>query len=236
MRSLSKQLLTTGSHGASTTSLGSLFQCLTTLTVNKCFLMSCLLCAISILPSAPSSRAQHSPLTALQGAVRSALTLLFSRQPNAPSIPQRTSCLQPCHQLCCPPLRVFKGLNTFLYCWAQNCTQYSRWGCINAKQQENHLFWPAGCAVFDVPQHTVCPLAAWIQHRFMLSCCHQHSHVPSCWAALQPLFPICTCVQHCSVLFCPRGRTQHFPLLNFMPLPIAQCSNVSRSLGKASHY
>lgn len=84
MRSLSKQLLTTHGHGASTTSLGSLLQCLTTLTVNKCFLMSCLLCAISILPSAPSSRAQHSPLTALQGAVRSALALLFSRQPNAP--------------------------------------------------------------------------------------------------------------------------------------------------------
>jgi len=36
--------------------------------------------------------------------------------------------LQPFHQLCCPPLNA-----SFLHCWAQNCTEYSRWGCTSAK-------------------------------------------------------------------------------------------------------
>ena len=36
-------------------------------------------------------------------------------------------------------------------------------------------------------------------------------------------------------LLCPRCRSHHFPLLNFMPLLIDQCSNQSRSLCKASH-
>jgi len=42
LRALSKCLSNTDSLGASTTSLGSLFQCLTTLSVKKCLLMSSL--------------------------------------------------------------------------------------------------------------------------------------------------------------------------------------------------
>jgi len=42
LRALSKYLLNTDGLGASTTSLESLFQCLTNLSVKKCFLMSSL--------------------------------------------------------------------------------------------------------------------------------------------------------------------------------------------------
>jgi len=65
---LSKSLLSTERHGASAASLGSLFQCLSTLTENKLFLMSCLILpwySFVPFPHALSSlerRDQHFPL------------------------------------------------------------------------------------------------------------------------------------------------------------------------------
>lgn len=39
----------------------------------------------------------------------------------------------------------------------------------------------------------------------------------------------------CLAFLCPRCSSWHFPLLNFMSLLMAQCSDLSRSLRKASH-
>lgn len=96
LRALSECPLNIDRHRVSTTSLGSLFQCLTTLMVQKCFLTPSLtlprqLCAVPVLPSVPSGRAQHFPLLhllrLLQGARWSPLSLLFSRLGNCSSCP-----------------------------------------------------------------------------------------------------------------------------------------------------
>jgi len=91
LRALSKCLLNADRLETSTASLGSLFQCLTTLLVKKCFLMSSLNlswcsfepfpCVLSLDPRGKSS-APRSPLPLLrklQRAMRSPLSLLFSR-------------------------------------------------------------------------------------------------------------------------------------------------------------
>lgn len=103
-----------------------------------------------------------------------------------------------------------RALTSFLYCAA-----------------ENHLFWPAGSAVFNAPQNAVLAVRA---HCFLtLSCCHEHPRVPPCWATSQPLISQSASVWH---LLHPRCSTQHFSLLNFMPLLITPCSNLSRSRKK----
>lgn len=64
LRVSSKCPMNTARHGTSTASLGSIFQCLTTFTLRKHFLMPnltllCQLCAIPIHPSVPRCRACH---------------------------------------------------------------------------------------------------------------------------------------------------------------------------------
>jgi len=90
LRALSKCLLNPDRLGALTTSLGSLFQHLTTLSVKKCSLMSSLNLPWHsfepfphILSLGTKRRAQHLPLHVpsrmLQRAVRSPLSLLCSK-------------------------------------------------------------------------------------------------------------------------------------------------------------
>lgn len=140
---LSKDLLLTDSQGASTTYLGSLFQCLTMLTAQKCFpkpsqTLPWQLCAV--LPLMTRSRAHHLPLlfwfreeSCREATSTSWPPLLQTGQPNVLStfsqdIPSNsvTSLL--------PSSGGFWGLQRpFSCCGAQNCMQYSRWGCTNTK-------------------------------------------------------------------------------------------------------
>jgi len=65
----------------------------------------------------------------------------------------------------------------------------------------------------------------------MLSCCHQHPQVLSCWASLSHSSPS---LYLCPTLLHPRDSIWHLHLLNFCSPLIVQYSNVSRSFCKAS--
>lgn len=86
----------TNRHGVLSSSLGSLFQCLTTLTVQKCFLMLSVilvwyLCAIPILLLF---------LSELQGALKSSgPSLLWAWQSKCPQLLIRGRAFLPCHQI-----------------------------------------------------------------------------------------------------------------------------------------
>jgi len=177
---LSKDLLLTDSQGASTTYLGSLFQCLTMLTAQKCFpkpsqTLPWQLCAV--LPLMTRSRAHHLPLlfwfreeSCREATSTSWPPLLQTGQPNVLStfsqdIPSNsvTSLL--------PSSGGFWGLQRpFSCCGAQNCTQYSRWGCTNTIAGQSPAL--TGCAVHNAPHNTVCPLpwqGALLVHVSLLS-------------------------------------------------------------------
>lgn len=89
MRLLSKCTSNTGSHRASPISLGSLFQCLSTLTVQKCLIMPSLTLpwySFVLLPGAEPSTylPLHPLLRELQRQMRSHLGLLHAGQPRCP--------------------------------------------------------------------------------------------------------------------------------------------------------
>lgn len=66
-----------------------------------------------------------------------------------------------------------RALTSFLYCAA-----------------ENHLFWPAGSAVFNAPQNAV--LAARAHCFLTLSCCHERPSLLSYFPATH--LPVCICL------------------------------------------
>ncbi|KAK4829643.1 hypothetical protein QYF61_005936 [Mycteria americana] len=133
LRALSKRLLNTDRLGASTTSPGSLFQGLTTLSVKKCFLMSSLnlpWCSFEPFPDILSldlrEKSSASPfprpfLRKLLRAMRLPLSLLFSKLDKPKDIP--SSPFTSFVALLWTHSRTF---TSFLNCRAQNCTQYSR--------------------------------------------------------------------------------------------------------------
>ena len=92
--------------------------------------------------------------------------------------------------------------------------------------------WLAGYAVFNDPQDAVCPPGCQdtlLAHAELLSPAPPGTFLLSCSPPTHPL--VCACSL---ALFNPWGRTWHSPLLNVIPLPIAWCFNLSRSLCKAS--
>ena len=140
-------LLAADRPGASTTSLGSLFQCLTTLSVKKCFLMSSVNllwhsfepfpCGLS-LDTRKKNSAPPSPrplLRMLWRAMRSPLSLLFSRLNN----PKVLSCSS--QDFPSSPFTTFVALlwmhprtfTSFFNGGTQTCTQHPRWGHTNAE-------------------------------------------------------------------------------------------------------
>ena len=141
LRALSRCLLNTDRLAASTTSTASLFQCFATLSIKKCFLMSCPnspWCSFEPFPRILSlenrekSSAPPSPLSPLQEDIESndvapQPPFLQTRQAQSPQLLLTEHAFQTSHQLCCPPLDTFKDLFTsFSNCGAQNCTQSSR--------------------------------------------------------------------------------------------------------------
>lgn len=135
-RASSKCLLNSDRHGASTTSPGSLFQCLTTLMGKKSFLTPSLtpparLCAIPVCPVTGAQGAETGTSLCAsppQDAAESAEVTSrppFSR-PDSPGVLSllTSHAFQTFYPLCCPPLP--STLVSFLYCGAQNCTQCSR--------------------------------------------------------------------------------------------------------------
>lgn len=111
-------------------------------------------------------------------------------------------------------------------CRAQSCTQYPRWGHINSKYGRRCTSWPASYAVCNALHNTVCPLDC--QDTLLAHCKPAVTSTPRSLPAelLSPAscLPVCSCMWHCSVT---SVTPSILLLLKFMPLLIAQCSNLS---------
>jgi len=118
-------------------------------------------------------------------------------------------------------------LTSFLYYKAQNCTQYSGWGCTNAE-------YTGRTNAFD-HLAMVYAAASWLPGHAAGSCwasCHEHSQILS--AELLSNHSSLS-LWLCLALLHPRCRTGHFTSLNFMPLLITQCCDLSTSICKVSY-
>ena len=121
----SRWFLNTFRDGDSTTYLGSLFQCLTTLSVKKFFLISNLnLPWLNLRPfhlvlspvtseKRPTSFLLYTPFRYWRRAIRSPLNLLFPqiKQPQFLQSLLIGHILQALHKPCCPPLDLLQHLN-----------------------------------------------------------------------------------------------------------------------------
>ena len=132
LRPLSKCLLKADRHGASTTSLGIQFQALPAFSVKNCFLLSSLnllwerqlwaTCpgtgsqgeeiSISLCTSPPQEAAENDEVVPQPPSFQ-------ARQAQCPQPLLIAHALQPCHQLCYPPLARSRTLACFLNCGAQ---------------------------------------------------------------------------------------------------------------------
>jgi len=116
----------------------------------------------------------------------------------------------------------------------QHCTQHSRWGCTNAECSRITTSCD-GLAILCLmhPSKRFAPWAARAPADSYWACCRpapsdpvQHGYSPA-----TPL-PTYICAQHYHV---PGAGVWHLDVLNFILLITSQCSNLSRSLCKASH-
>jgi len=166
MRALSLWLLNTDRHRVSTTSLGSLLQCLTTLIAQKCFPVPSLtlLWQPSATPIGARSRAWHLSAPPPHKAAESS-KVIFAPPPAwtaqvSSAFSHRTH-LPTLLSVLVPPLEAFKDSNTLFILWRPELHMmfkvrlYHHW-----IEWDNHLFWPAVRSVFDAPQNVVCLLAA----------------------------------------------------------------------------
>lgn len=144
MKALSKRLLNISRHGATATTPGSLFQCLTSFMVQKFFpIPSPALPWRSSLPLLPPVPRKEQSLASLsvslpQGAV--GRSEVHSWPPphwtaQGPSASPHRTCLQLYYQLWCLPWTYWRIFKSCLYCGTQNCVQYSRRGCINMERE-----------------------------------------------------------------------------------------------------
>lgn len=109
---MSKCLFNTGRHGVTVTSLSYMFQCLTILTVQKCFLMQSVTCWHSSALSVSRSKTEHLALLPPLCSCREHL-LASSRLGNSCvlSLSSKDMLSSPATRLHCPPLDAFKDLN-----------------------------------------------------------------------------------------------------------------------------
>ena len=222
LKAPSNLALNTSREGASTTSLGNLFHCLTTLIVKNFFLLSKLnlpsftFKSLPLVLSLPAlvkksiSSFLASPLQVLKAAIRSAQNLLFSKlnNPSSLSLSSQERCSIPLLTFVALLWTHFNSSMSFL-CWVlQSCTQDSRWGLSRA-ERENHQPWPAGHPSFDAARDTV----------GLLGCKHtlpgrvellinQHSHFLLLSTALnpfsaKPVFVLGITQPMCRTLHCP---------------------------------
>lgn len=118
MKALFKCLLNTNRHGAPMTSLGSMFQCLTILSVNFSSLIfpSCIFVLFPHISSSVTRQKTSAPPSALsllrkfQEVVGSPLSILFSK-PSCPQPLLKVHASKPFYQLCYPSLDAFKYVN-----------------------------------------------------------------------------------------------------------------------------
>ncbi|KAK4810503.1 hypothetical protein QYF61_004283 [Mycteria americana] len=162
--------------GDSTTSLGSLFQCLTTLSVKKFFLISNL--------NLPWHNLRPFPL------ILSLVT--WEKRPTPTSLqPPFRLLLQTLHQLCCPSLDMLQHLNVSLVVRGPKLNTVFEVRPHQCRVQgHDHFPSPAGHIIFDTSQDAIGflgHLGTLLAH--IQPAVNQHPQVLLCQAAFQPLFP-----------------------------------------------
>ncbi|KAK4827573.1 hypothetical protein QYF61_019197 [Mycteria americana] len=172
----SARLLNTSRDGDSTTSLGSLFQYLTTLLVKR--------------------DRPHLSTTSFQAAVESDEVspqppFLQAEQPQVPQPLPISLVLQTLHQLRCPSLDTLQPLNVSLVVGGPTLNTAFQVRPHQCRVQgHNHFPSPAGHAIADTSQDAVGllgRLGTLLAH--IQPAVNQHPQVILCWAAFQPLFP-----------------------------------------------
>ncbi|KAK4822563.1 hypothetical protein QYF61_016132 [Mycteria americana] len=215
--------------GDSTTSLGSLVQCLTTLSVKKFSLISNL--------NLPWRNLKPFPLVLSLAVVESDKVspqppFLQAKQPQFPQPLLRRLLLQTLHQLRCLSLDSFhlnvspvvRGpkLNTVFEVRPHQCRV----------QGHDHFPTPAGHTIFDTSQDAIgflgC-LGTLLAH--IQAAVNQHPQVLLCLAAFQPLFPKPVALH--GVVVAQVQDLGHLALLNLTQLTLAHRSSLSRSLCRA---
>ncbi|KAK4824710.1 LOW QUALITY PROTEIN: hypothetical protein QYF61_017936 [Mycteria americana] len=199
----SKRLLNTSRDGDSTTSLGSLFQCLITLSVKKNFLISSLnLPWCNLRPFLLSYHLLHGrrdrppPLYNLLSVVESNKVspqppFLQAKQSQLPQPLLIRFLLQTLHQLRCPSLDMLQHLNVSLVVGGPKLnTVFQVWPHQCRVQGHDHFPSPAGHTIPDTSQDAICflvHLGTLLAH--IQAAVNQHAQVLFCLAAFQPLFP-----------------------------------------------
>ncbi|KAK4826124.1 LOW QUALITY PROTEIN: hypothetical protein QYF61_005276 [Mycteria americana] len=201
----SKRPLNTSRDGDSTTSLGSLFQCLITLSVKKNFLISSLnlpwrnLRPFPLVLSLVTWEKRPTP-TSLQppfhvvvesDEVSPQPPFLQAKQSQLPQPLLIRLLLQTLHQLRCPSLDTLQHLNVPLVVGGPKLnTVFEVWPHQCRVQGHNHFPSPAGHAIFDTGQDAIGllgRLGTLLAH--IQAAVNQHPQVLLCQAAFQPLFP-----------------------------------------------
>ncbi|KAK4828136.1 hypothetical protein QYF61_023934 [Mycteria americana] len=165
-------------HGDSTTSLGSLFQCLTTLSVNKFILISNLSLQWHNLKPFPLLL---SLVVVERDKVSPQPPFLQANQPQFPQLLLIRLVLQTLHQLQCPSLDTLQHLNVSLVVRSPKLN--------TVFEGDDHFPGPAGHTISDTIQDAIGllghlgTLSAHIQ-----AAVNQRSQVLLCQAAFQPLF------------------------------------------------
>ncbi|KAK4833077.1 hypothetical protein QYF61_027739 [Mycteria americana] len=211
----SKRLLNTSRDGDSTTSLGSLFQCLITLSVKKNFLISSLnlpwrnlrpfplvLSLVQAISSHPitcylgEETDPHLSTTSFQGVVESDKVspqppFLQAKQPQFPQPLLIRLLLQTLHQLRCPSLDSLQHLNVSLVVRGPKLnTGFEVRPHQCRVQGHDHFPSPAGHTISDTSQDTIGllgHLGTLLAH--IQAAVNQHPQVLFCLSAFQPLFP-----------------------------------------------
>ncbi|KAK4832719.1 LOW QUALITY PROTEIN: hypothetical protein QYF61_025208, partial [Mycteria americana] len=198
----SPRVLNTCRDGDSTTSLGSLFQCLTTLSLNKFFLISnlnlpwCNLRPFPLVLSLVTWEKRPTPprytLLSESDEVSPQPPFLQAEQPQFPQPLPISLVLQTLHQLRCPSLDTLQPLNVSLVVRGPklNTGFEATFEASFTIQGHDHFPSPAGHAMSDTSQDAIGllgRLGTLLAH--IQAAVDQHSQVLFLQAAFQPLFP-----------------------------------------------
>lgn len=153
-----------------------------------------------------------------------ALSLLFCRlgSPGVLSLSSHVMPSSPSASFVAVLWMLSRILASFLYFGARNCMQYSRWGRTSAKYSK----WVPSLNQLAVLylMHPDMWFALLAVRAHIVRASHVELAVSSTLSSLCAELLSSPPVLHKDrSLLRPRGRTHHFPLLNLMLLPIAQC-------------
>lgn len=170
-------------HGACHTSLESLFLCLTTISGKKPPMVQ--LCTIAMCPATAYEQDEHCPAHfPFSGSCREQWG--WQSSSFSPKLLLIGHFFQHFHRLCCHPEAHASTFTSFSNAGSQSCTQVPQVRLHQLWiQQDNHVPWQAGDAVFEAVQDGVCPFGTMLTHTE--PAVSQHAQVPFNWAAHQPL-------------------------------------------------